>query len=85
MSLEIERKFLLSEMPQKLIQGGELHILSEQYIEQTYLALDAAQEIRVRAITDTATGDKSYTHTFKQGNGLSREEVEYTITEIQEL
>lgn len=81
MSLEIERKFLLPEIPHKLIQEGDLEVISEQYIEQTYLAIDDSQEVRVRAITDRKSGDKTFTHTFKQGNGLSREEVEYSITE----
>jgi len=80
MSLEIERKFLLPEHPTALIEGNNLKVLSEQRIEQTYLAIDENQEIRVRRIVDLASGDVSYTHTFKLGNGLSREEVEYSIS-----
>ncbi|AOZ92047.1 CYTH domain-containing protein [Paenibacillus crassostreae] len=81
MSLEIERKFLLSEFPDTLVQVGTLRIISEQRIEQTYLALDATQELRVRRIVDLTTGETTYTHTFKNGNGLVREEIEYSISE----
>ncbi|MBN2982509.1 MULTISPECIES: CYTH domain-containing protein [Cohnella] len=81
MSLEIERKFLLAEAPDKLAGQGAIRVRSKQRIEQTYLALDEAQEIRVRRITDLTTGQIAYTHTFKNGNGLSREEVEYSISE----
>jgi CYTH domain-containing protein len=81
MALEIERKFLLNEFPASLIGNGELIIQSEQRIEQTYLAIDEKQELRVRRITDLASGTVEYTHTFKNGNGLSREEIEYSISE----
>lgn len=81
MAMEIERKFLLPEFPEERIKNDELAIRSEQRIEQTYLAIDEHQELRVRRITDAATRQVSYTHTFKLGNGLVREEVEYTISE----
>ena len=35
----------------------------------------------MRRITDASSGEVSYTQTFKAGNGLSREEIEYGITE----
>lgn len=79
--MEIERKFLLAEYPQALIDAGELVVRSEQRIEQTYLAMDDNEELRVRRIADMATDEVSYTHTFKRGNGLVREEVEYAISE----
>lgn len=81
MAMEIERKFLLAQYPQTLIDKGELVVQSEQRIEQTYLAMDDNEELRVRRIADLSTGDVSYTHTFKRGNGLVREEVEYAISE----
>lgn len=81
MALEIERKFLLPEIPSVLIEEGTIQVQSEQRIEQTYLAIDENQEIRVRRIVDLATDKVSYTHTFKLGNGLSREEIEYSISE----
>ncbi|MBP3965982.1 CYTH domain-containing protein [Paenibacillus lignilyticus] len=81
MPLEIERKFLLTEFPERLIGTGELLRVSEHRIEQTYLALDGPQELRVRRIVDLATDEVSYTHTFKSGHGLAREEVEYSISQ----
>lgn len=81
MSLEIERKFLLTAFPEELIGTGELLSVSEHRIEQTYLALDGPQELRVRRIVDLATDEVSYTHTFKSGHGLAREEVEYSISQ----
>lgn len=81
MALEIERKFLLPEISSLLIEEGTIQVQSEQRIEQTYLAIDENQEIRVRRIVDLATDKVSYTHTFKLGNGLSREEIEYSISE----
>jgi adenylate cyclase len=79
--LEIERKFLLTETPSRLIAEGKLKVHMERRIEQTYLALDSDQEFRVRKLTDLATGEVSFTHTFKQGNGISREEFEVDISE----
>lgn len=81
MALEIERKFLLPEYPKSLIEEGILTLIKEQVIDQTYLALDKDQELRVRRIKDLSTGDISYTHTFKRGFGLAREEVEYPISD----
>jgi CYTH domain-containing protein len=80
MSLEIERKFLLPEFPNALIEEEKLKVISEQRIEQTYLAMDENQELRVRRLVDLASGEVTHTHTFKLGNGLSREEIEYSIS-----
>lgn len=81
MSLEIERKFLLPEYPERLIGTGELKIASRVAIDQTYLAIDGPQELRVRRIRDLDTGEVTYTHTFKDGKGISREEVEVRISQ----
>jgi len=81
MAIEIERKFLLKQSPQQLAAAGYITLLSEQRIEQTYLAMDSNEEIRVRKIMDMSTKQTSYTHTFKRGNGLVREEIEYEISE----
>jgi hypothetical protein len=35
----------------------------------------------VRKITDLDSGEVTYTHTFKDGKGISREEIEYFISE----
>ena len=80
MAIEIERKFLLAEPTAALIQQGVIQVHAEQRIEQTYLALDQNEEIRVRRIVDLASGQVEYTHTFKRGNGLTREEIEYSIS-----
>lgn len=80
MALEIERKFLLAADPAELIRDGAVTALMEQRIEQTYLAIDETQELRVRRITDIRSGEVMHTHTFKNGNGLVREEVEYGIS-----
>jgi CYTH domain-containing protein len=81
LSLEIERKFLLPAYPEQLIREGELVVRSEHAIDQTYLALHEDQELRVRRIEDLRTGEIQFTHTFKRGFGLSREEVEVSISE----
>lgn len=81
MNLEIERKYLLTEDPRKLIEDGVISFLHEQRIEQTYTAMDKDEELRVRRIVDVNTKKVSFTHTFKRGVGLAREEVEYEINE----
>ncbi|MGG3283289.1 CYTH domain-containing protein [Paenibacillus solani] len=81
MAIEIERKYLLDAYPNTLIQEGIIKVEKEQLIEQTYLALDGDQELRVRKITDPHSGLVEYTHTFKKGWGIAREEVEFTISE----
>lgn len=80
MGLEIERKFLLPAYPASLIEAQEVQIEKEQMIEQTYLAIAGDQELRVRKIKDLAQGQTEYTHTFKRGHGIAREEVEYGIS-----
>lgn len=80
MAMEIERKFLLPEYPQQLINEGALCIITRHSIDQTYLAIDGGQELRVRKITDLDTGEITFTHTFKDGKGISREEIEYGIS-----
>lgn len=82
MALEIERKYLLTIPYQQLIEQGIIKVKSEQRIEQTYIAMDKDQELRVRRILDLSSNDYEYTHTFKNGVGLAREEVEYNITKV---
>ncbi|MCJ8014637.1 CYTH domain-containing protein [Paenibacillus sp. KQZ6P-2] len=81
MSLEIERKFLLPAYPADLMEKHVIRIQKEQLIEQTYLALAGDQELRVRKIIDLTDDQTEYTHTFKKGHGIAREEVEYSISE----
>ncbi len=82
MSFEIERKYLLDRSVDQLVKDGHIELCKEQRIEQTYLAMDSNEEIRVRKIKDAASGEVSYTHTFKRGNGLVREETEYAISAL---
>ncbi|XEC97288.1 CYTH domain-containing protein [Paenibacillus tarimensis] len=81
MPMEIERKFLLSESLDSIMKRPEIRFRSEHRIEQTYLAIDEQQELRVRKIKDLATYETEFTHTFKNGNGLAREEIEISISE----
>jgi adenylate cyclase len=72
---EIERKYLLRELP------AEASWTSEQRIQQGYLALDGPTEVRVRLRKDRAT------LTVKSGGGRSRieEEVELDDRQAQAL
>jgi CYTH domain-containing protein len=79
-SKEIEKKYLLPVFPAKELADNELKLVSKQYIYQTYLAFSEDQEIRVRRLVDH-DGSSHYTHTFKSGHGLVREEIEYDISE----
>lgn len=81
MSIEIERKYLLTSNPRELIETGIIQFIQEERIEQTYIAMDTDQELRVRRIVNLSNDAVSYTHTFKNGVGLAREEIEYGITE----
>ncbi|AIQ50757.1 CYTH domain-containing protein [Paenibacillus sp. FSL R7-0331] len=81
MSMEIELKFLLPEYPEQLIEGGELKVMTRHSIDQTYLAIEDGQELRVRKITDLDSGEITFTHTFKDGKGIRRKEIEYNISE----
>ncbi|ULL18116.1 CYTH domain-containing protein [Paenibacillus sp. H1-7] len=80
MGKEIERKFLLPGYPESLIESNEIKLLSQKRIYQTYLAFSEDQEIRVRELIDNE-GNSSFTHTFKAGHGMIREEIEYAISE----
>ncbi|CAH1209176.1 Inorganic triphosphatase [Paenibacillus allorhizoplanae] len=80
MGAEIERKYLLTAFPAAELANNELTQVSKQYIYQTYLAFSDDQEIRVRQLVDSS-GESHFTHTFKSGHGMVREEVEYSITE----
>ncbi|MDF2922869.1 MAG: adenylate cyclase [Paenibacillaceae bacterium] len=81
MNLEIERKYMLESFPAQWIESGDLKIAGRSRIEQTYLALSADEEIRVRKLVSEDSGRTFYTHTFKRGLGLAREEAEYEINE----
>jgi len=67
MATEIERKFLLRELPRTL------RLARGQAIKQGYLALDGEVEVRVR------TGSAPPTLTIKSGGGEVRTEVELAL------
>ncbi|MCC5950626.1 MAG: CYTH domain-containing protein [Acidimicrobiia bacterium] len=62
---EVERKYLVSRLPDDLGPADELR--------QGYLAVDERAEVRVR------TSDASSTITVKSGQGLVREEIEIPV------
>lgn len=69
---EIERKFIVSELPEGLLEPRTF-----KEIRQGYLSLDKEKEIRVR--------DKAgkYTMTIKQGTGLKRLETQISLNQEQ--
>ncbi|MBA2943464.1 CYTH domain-containing protein [Paenibacillus sp. CGMCC 1.16610] len=80
MSAEIEKKYLLPAFPASELENQDIKLVSKQYIYQTYLAFSEDQEIRVRKLVDSS-GESHFTHTFKSGHGMVREEIEYNISE----
>jgi CYTH domain-containing protein len=67
MATEIERKFLLDELP------ATLRLARGEAIKQGYLALDGDTEVRLR------TGSKAPMLTIKSGGGEVRTEVELPV------
>lgn len=73
MALEIERKFLVNAIP------SDLTIKSKKTIYQSYLAV-GNEEIRIRALVLDGSSFVEYSMTIKKGTGLSREEIEFSIS-----
>ena len=73
--MEIERKFLLSKFPHT-----ELELLSCHEIEQGYLSVNP--EVRIRHKAPCNPGNE-YTLAIKSDGHLSREEIEFEITQEQ--
>ncbi|KIL40819.1 hypothetical protein SD70_11355 [Gordoniibacillus kamchatkensis] len=80
MSREIERKYLLSAAADDVLKRQDVTFVSREYMYQTYLAYAGDQELRIRKIV-APDGAVRFTHTFKAGHGMSREEIEYAISE----
>ncbi|WP_010276974.1 CYTH domain-containing protein [Paenibacillus senegalensis] len=80
MTTEIERKFRMPDDWKTHLQEWQVAITSVMKIEQTYLALGLNEEIRVRRITQLPKGEVTYTHTYKSGSGLKKQEIEYPIS-----
>lgn len=78
MAKEIERKFVLRDLPAKVEETAQKY-----YIEQYYLIIENKSEARVRLKEDIETGKKEYFLTIKSGEGLQREETEIHINESQ--
>lgn len=70
MTIEIERKFLVTTLPE-----SELGSSLREEVQQGYLIVEAGREVRVRR------KGQSYFFTEKKGNGLKRVENETLITE----
>lgn len=70
--LEIERKFILSHLPDSLISG-----VQGDEIKQGYLLRENCRELRIRK------RNQEYWMTLKQGSGLSRFEQECSIPSSQ--
>lgn len=70
MAIEIERKFLVNELP-----GAELEQALVEQIQQGYLIRESEREVRIRR-----KGDLCFL-TEKKGSGLRREEHEILISE----
>ena len=70
--LEIERKFILSHLPDSLISG-----VQGDEIKQGYLLRENGRELRIRK------RNQQYWMTLKQGSGLSRFEQECSIPSSQ--
>jgi adenylate cyclase len=68
--IEIERKFLLKELP-----VAELQNANHEEIQQGYLILEADRELRIRR------KEKLFFLTEKKGTGLCRDEYEILINE----
>ncbi|MFC0213698.1 CYTH domain-containing protein [Paenibacillus chartarius] len=79
MSQEIERKYLLGLPAAEVLALPGVTVQATEYIYQTYLAYTNEQEIRIRKKVGRQ-GKERYTHTFKAGQGMAREEIEYEIS-----
>jgi CYTH domain-containing protein len=77
MQSEIERKFLVSNLP----AGEEAILLSVVDITQTYIGVGSGDELRVRRLVDRDNGETTYTFAFKKGNGVSRLEFEEEVSQ----
>lgn len=75
MAKEIERKFLVKQIPTEVLQKQ-----NSQYIVQNYLSV-GEEEIRVRRVVNKRNDEKKYYMTIKRGKGISREENELEILE----
>ncbi|HEY4129190.1 MAG TPA: hypothetical protein VGM50_01135 [Gemmatimonadaceae bacterium] len=69
---EIERKYLLTALPDRVTSGGELESVE---VDQGYIPGERIQE-RIRRMRDDRDGSLCYYRTLKSGTGLERIEIE---------
>lgn len=77
--MEIERKFLLDEIPMFLEKENPNILITN--IKQTYLSFDP--EVRIRRVFtyfNNKEGQNSYYMTIKSDGEVEREELEFTLT-----
>ena len=74
-AVEIEKKFLVEELPE------DLQSYPHTMLEQSYLIIDIGNEVRIRE--KNKDGKKSYTLTIKSGNNEIRGEYQAFLTEQQ--
>lgn len=75
MAKEIERKFLVKQIPAEVLEKQ-----TSQYIVQNYLSV-GEEEIRYRRVVSKQSNEKKFYMTIKRGTGISREENEFEILE----
>lgn len=73
MATEIERKFIVSEIPKDIIP------FEKKYVFQNYLSVKDKEEIRIRMQVED--GIKKYDITYKNGSGMVRDESKFRIGE----
>jgi CYTH domain-containing protein len=71
MPAEIERKFIINEIP------SDITFSNLRQIYQTYMVI-GDEEIRIRQIIEES-GKEKYSMTLKKGSGLKRDEFKWTI------
>jgi adenylate cyclase len=75
--MEIERKFLLTDLPAYLLEGVKHYEIRQGY----FVSVEGRKE-RVRAKADEK-GELIYFRTYKEGEGLVRIEDEWKITKAE--
>lgn len=74
--MEIERKFLIKELPDAILKNCD-----RAEIEQSYLDFGSEELPEKRIRKATQNGDSEYFYTEKSSGDLCREEEEYEISE----
>src|SRR3990172_13305578 len=75
MSVEIERKFLVDNIPRNL--GEYVSIESDQ----GYLSAENSESVELRLRRKKRKGETTHLLAIKKGDGLQRDEIEIEVTE----